>query len=95
MKLKFKTTIFFIMSLLIISGCGNGNSGKIKKEISIEDVKRGSLATVDETMQIAPVSGYNNNLNKPRREMESSNNLINKPDFNISISFKNTNHPPL
>ena len=89
MKLKFKTTIFFIMSLLIISGCA-GNSGKIKKEISIEDVKRESLATVDETMQIAPVSGYNNNLNKPRREMESSNNLINKPDFNISISFKNT-----
>ena len=89
MKLKFKTTIFFIMSLLIISGCA-GNSEKIKKEISIEDVKRESLATVDETMQIAPVSGYNNNLNKPRREMESSNNLINKPDFNISISFKNT-----
>lgn len=39
MKLKFKTTIFFIMSLLIISGCGKGNSGKIKKKYQLKMLK--------------------------------------------------------
>ena len=56
---------------------------------------RDGLTTLSETVSLGPDSNYNNDVTKPRRELKTSinlneNKLIQKPDFNISISFKNT-----
>lgn len=83
--------IALILIALILTSCTSfkGNTGKIKKEINIEDIKREGLTTVTNTFNEGPNIGFNNAI-KPRREMSSSSSEISFPNFPISIKFQNS-----
>ena len=83
--------IAIILIALILTSCTSfkGNTGKIKKEINIEDIKREGLTTVTNTFNEGPNIGFNNAI-KPRREMSSSSSEISFPNFPISIKFQNS-----
>jgi len=83
--------IALILIALILTSCTSfkGNTGKIKKEINIEDIKREGLTTVTNTFNGGPNIGFNNAI-KPRREMSSSSSEISFPNFPISIKFQNS-----
>jgi type II secretory pathway component GspD/PulD (secretin) len=59
--------------------------------LEVSEITRKGLTTIKETIQIGPESNYDNAQKKPRREIQSSISILTKPDFPISISFKNTN----
>ena len=83
--------IALILIALILTSCTSykGNTGKVKKEINIEDIKREGLTTVTNTFNEGPNIGFNNAI-KPRREMSSSSSEISFPNFPISIKFQNS-----
>ena len=87
-------TSFKYLSLILIAlfftSCTSfkGNTGKVKKDINIEEIKREGLTTVTNTFNEGPNIGYNNAI-KPRREMSSSSSKISFPNFPISIKFQN------
>ena len=83
--------IALILIALILTSCTSfkSNTGKIKKEINIEDIKREGLTTVTNTFNEGPNIGFNNAI-KPRREMSSSSSDISFPNFPISIKFQNS-----
>ena len=88
-------TSFKYLSLILIAlfftSCTSfkGNTGKVKKDINIEEIKREGLTTVTNTFNEGPNIGYNNAI-KPRREMSSSSSKISFPNFPISIKFQNS-----
>ena len=87
---SFKYLSLILIALIFTSCASNkGNSGKIKKDISIEEIKRDGLTTVTNTFKEGPNIGYNN-ATKPRREMSSSSSKISFPNFPISIKFQNS-----
>ena len=97
MKTILNIKIFTLICLLFLSACAgkNARNTDVPSEIVLEEVTRDGLTTLSETVSLGPDSNYNNDVTKPRRELKTSinlneNKLIQKPDFNISISFKNT-----
>ena len=97
MKIILNLKILTLICLLFLSACAGKNTrnSDVPSEIVLEEVTRAGLTTLGETVSLGPESNYNNNITKPRRELKDSinfseNKLIQKPDFNISISFKNT-----
>ena len=95
MKLNILVTMIVLASLTLFSGCGQK---KIKSKaepkkvlLEVSEITRKGLTTIEETIQIGPESNYDNTQKKPRREIQSSISILTKPDFPISISFKNTN----
>ena len=97
MKIILNLKIVTLICLLFISACAGKNTrnSNVPSEIVLEEVTREGLTTLSETVSLGPDSNYNNDVTKPRRELKTSinlkeNKLVLKPDFNISISFKNT-----
>ena len=97
MKTILNMKIFTLICLLFLSACAgkNARNTDVPSEIVLEEVTRDGLTTLNETVSLGPDSNYNNDVTKPRRELKTSinlneNKLVLKPDFNISISFKNT-----
>ena len=97
MKTILNIKIFTLICLLFLSACAgkNARNTDVPSEIVLEEVTRDGLTTLSETVSLGPDSNYNNDVTKPRRELKTSinlkeNKLVLKPDFNISISFKNT-----
>ncbi len=97
MKTILNIKIFTLICILFLSACAgkNARNTDVPSEIVLEEVTRDGLTTLSETVSLGPDSNYNNDVTKPRRELKTSinlneNKLIQKPDFNISISFKNT-----
>ena len=87
--MKIKLILILFITLFVTSCSFKGNSGKIKKEIEVDELKRDGLTTVSETLDSAPNINFVNKL-KPRRELSSSTNRIQFPNFPISINFVNT-----
>ena len=97
MKIILNLKIVTLICLLFISACAGKNTrnSNVPSEIVLEEVTREGLTTLSETVSLGPDINYNNDVTKPRRELKTSinlkeNKLVLKPDFNISISFKNT-----
>ena len=112
---KFKWIASISLSLFLLS-CSTKDitEGKLQKEIVVDEITRDGLTTIDKTIKMGPISNYNNDITKPRRELhsscviedENSNDIIDvssndvdlpiiekrisKPDFDISVKFKNT-----
>ena len=87
--MKIQIILTFILSLILTSCSLKGNTGKVKKDIEIEEVKRDGLTVVSETVESAPSIDFVKEL-KPRRELSSATNKIQFPNFPISINFVNT-----
>ena len=97
MKINIYLKTLTLICFLFISACAGKNTknSSVPSEIVLKEVIRDGLTTVSKTVGVGPDSNYNNNVLKPRRELNDSinletNKLIKKPEFNISISFKNT-----
>ena len=97
MKINIYLKTLTLICFLFISACAGKNTknSSVPSEIVLKEVIRDGLTTVSKTVGVGPESNYNNNVLKPRRELNDSinlktNKLIKKPEFNISISFKNT-----
>ena len=97
MKINIYLKTLTLICFLFISACvgKNTKNSSVPSEIVLKEVIRDGLTTVSKTVGVGPDSNYNNNVLKPRRELNDSinlktNKLIKKPEFNISISFKNT-----
>jgi len=97
MKINIYLKTLTLICLLFVSACAGKNvrNTDVSSEIILEEVTREGLTTLNETVSLGPDSNYNNDIIKPRRELKTSinlneNKLIQKPNFNISISFKNT-----
>ena len=52
--MKIQIILTFILSLILTSCSLKGNTGKVKKDIEIEEVKRDGLTVVSETVESAP-----------------------------------------
>jgi len=87
--MKIQIILTLILSLILTSCSLKGNTGKVKKDIEIEEVKRDGLTVVSETVGSAPSIDFVKEL-KPRRELSSATNKIQFPNFPISINFVNT-----
>jgi type IV pilus assembly protein PilQ len=97
MKINIYLKTLTLICFLFISACAGKNTknSSVPSEIVLKEIIRDGLTTVSKTVGVGPDSNYNNNVLKPRRELNDSinlktNKLIKKPEFNISISFKNT-----
>ena len=87
--MKIQIILTLILSIILTSCSLKGNTGKVKKDIEIEEIKRDGLTVVSETVGSAPNINFVNEL-KPRRELSSATNKIQFPNFPISINFVNT-----
>jgi len=83
--------IFLILISFALTSCASnkGNTGKINKDLNIEEIKRDGLTSVINTYNEGPNIGYNNST-KPRREMASSASQITFPNFPVTIKFTNS-----
>ena len=79
MKINIYLKTLTLICFLFISACAGKNTknSSVPSEIVLKEVIRDGLTTVSKTVGVGPDSNYNNNVLKPRRELNDSINLIN------------------